>query len=90
MVFFGFHTSWGYSRTLDQSVQLANQGTPVIVSFPPWLYDGGHLVVVTGGTGDEVLLADSSSWNRHALSRQQFQHWWAGFSAVVIPQGRQV
>jgi len=90
MAHFGFTTSWGYSRTRDQLLQLANEGAPVIVSFPPWLYAGGRLIVVTGGTGDEVLLADSSIWNCHSLSRQQFQHWWAGFSAVVTPQGRQV
>ncbi len=90
MAFFGFHTSWGHGRSLDHIMQLANEGTPVIVSFPPWLYAGGHLVVVTGGNGHKVFLADSSIWNRHSLSRQQFQQWWGGFSAVVIPQRRQV
>jgi hypothetical protein len=31
---FGFHISWGYARSLDHIIQLANQGTPVMVSFP--------------------------------------------------------
>jgi hypothetical protein len=52
MEHFGFVTTWGYGRSLDQVVALANQGTPVIVAFPPSRYPGGHLLVVTGG--DEV------------------------------------
>jgi hypothetical protein len=47
MAHFAFATSWGYGRTLDQIVALANGGTPVIVAFPPSKYPGGHLLVVT-------------------------------------------
>jgi ABC-type bacteriocin/lantibiotic exporter with double-glycine peptidase domain len=89
MAFFGFHTSWGYGRSLDHIIQLARQGEPVIVSWPPDHYQGGHLIVVTGGKSDDVLLADSSIWNRHAISRAQFLSWWEGFAAVITPQGRQ-
>ena len=83
---FGFKTSWGYKLTLDQIISIANKGTPVIVSFPPARYAGGHLVVVTGGNSNTVNLADSSLWNRRSLSRSQFLKWWGGFSAIVTPK----
>jgi Peptidase_C39 like family len=83
---FGFQTSWGHNLSLDQIISIANQGRPVIVSFPPDRYAGGHLLVVTGGDSDYVYLADSSLWNRHSLSRAQFLHWWEGFYAIVTPQ----
>ena len=83
---FGFHTQWGYQYSLDQVIDLANQGTPVIVGFPPERYPGGHLLVVTGGTGMLVELADSSMWNRQVLSHPRFLRWWGGFVAVVTPQ----
>ena len=87
---FGFKTSWGYNLSYDQVVATANHGQPVIVAWPPARYDGGHLVVVTGGNSQTVLLADSSRFDRHSLSRAQFMAWWAGFSAVISPaQGGQ-
>jgi Peptidase_C39 like family len=88
---FGFRTQWGYQYTLDQVIDMANRGKPVIVGFPPQRYPGGHLVVVTGGTGGMsdteslVELADSSMWNRHTLSRTRFLALWGGFAAVVTP-----
>jgi ABC-type bacteriocin/lantibiotic exporter with double-glycine peptidase domain len=87
MEHFGFVTSWGYSRMLDQIVALANGGTPVIVAFPPSRYPGGHLLVVTGGDESRVLAADSSIWNRTSFSRTRFLALWAGFAAVVTPEG---
>ncbi len=83
---FGFKTMWGHNLSLDQIITIANNGKPVIVSFPPDRYAGGHLLVVTGGNRYTVNLADSSSWNRHALSRAQFLNWWEGFYAIVTPQ----
>ena len=83
---FGFNTTWGHNLSLDQIISIANNGKPVIVSFPPDRYDGGHLLVVTGGNKDTVNLADSSLWNRKALSRAQFLNWWEGFYAIVTPQ----
>jgi hypothetical protein len=83
---FGLVTSWGYSRSLDQVVALANEGTPVIVAFPPSRYPGGHLLVVTGGESSRVLVADSSIWNRISFSRTRFLALWAGFAAVVTPE----
>jgi len=82
---FGFTTDWGYTRTLDQVIALANKGTPVIVGWPPAKYAGGHLVVVVGGDSSTVRLADSSRYDRQALSRAQFLKWWAGYSAVLWP-----
>jgi hypothetical protein len=83
---FGFKTTWGHNLSLDQIIDIANHGRPVIVSFPPDRYDGGHLLVVTGGNSSVVNLADSSLWNRHALSRAQFLQWWEGFYAIVTPK----
>jgi ABC-type bacteriocin/lantibiotic exporter with double-glycine peptidase domain len=87
MAHFGFVTSWGYKLTLNQIVALATDGTPIIVAFPPSRYPGGHLLVVTGGDGSRVLVADSSIWNRTSFSRTRFVALWAGFAAVVTPQG---
>jgi peptidase C39-like protein len=83
---FGFKTTWGHNLSLDQIINIANQGRPVIVSFPPDRYAGGHLLVVTGGNSSIVKLADSSLWNRQSLSRAQFLQWWEGFYAIVTPQ----
>jgi len=87
MARFGFVTSWGYGRSLDQVVALANGGKPVIVAFPPSRYPGGHLLVVTSGDESRVLVADSSIWNRTSFSRSRFLALWDGFTAVVTPQG---
>ncbi len=83
---FGFKTTWGHNLSLDQIIDIANHGRPVIVSFPPDRYDGGHLLVVTGGNSSTVNLADSSRWNRQSLSRAQFLQWWGGFYAIATPK----
>ncbi len=82
---FGFRTQWGEHWTLEQLLAVANSGAPVIVSFPPDRYAGGHLLVVLGGDASSVYLADSSAWNRRVLSREQFLQWWGGYAAVVTP-----
>jgi len=51
----------------------------------PLPHAGGHLVVVVGGDSNYVLVADSSLWNRHAITRAQFLSWWEGFYAIVTP-----
>jgi predicted double-glycine peptidase len=83
---FGFQTTAGHLLTLDQINDLANQGTPVIVGFPPERYPGGHLLVVTSGTTSIVFVADSSIWNTHSFTRSRFLQYWGGFAAVVRPQ----
>ncbi|HKV58190.1 MAG TPA: hypothetical protein VJO32_07905 [Ktedonobacteraceae bacterium] len=82
---FGFKTTWGNNWTLDHVIDLANHSEPVIVSFPPDRYDGGHLLDVIGGNSTTVYLADTSLWNRRSLSRSQFLAWWEGYAAVVTP-----
>lgn len=82
---FGFKTTWGTNWSLDTVINTANSGKPVIVSFPPDRYAGGHILVVTGGDSTYVYLADTSLWNRHSLSRDQFLNWWEGYAAVVTP-----
>lgn len=83
---FGFKTTWGHNLSLDQVIAAANKGTPVIVSFPPAKYEGGHLLVVRGGNSSTVYLADSSSYNRTQLTRQAFLQFWGGFSAIMTPK----
>ena len=83
---FGYNTTWGHNLSLDQIITIANRGRPVIVSFPPDRYAGGHLLVVTGGNSSIVKLADSSLWNWQSLSRAQFLQWWEGFYAIVTPK----
>jgi predicted double-glycine peptidase len=80
---FGFRTDWGYSLDYDQVVATANRGEPVIVGWPPAKYQGGHLVVVTGGDSQTIFIADSSIHNRHSLSRAAFMKWWGGLSAII-------
>lgn len=82
---FGFGTTWGEQWTLAEVLVAANSGTPVIVSWPPDRYAGGHLVVITGGTTTTLTLADSSAYNRQTLSVTQFLAWWGGFAAVSTP-----
>src|SRR6266566_9073966 len=72
---FGFKTTWGHNLSLSQVIDIANGGRPVIVSFPPYKYEGGHLVVVTGGNAEFVYLADSSFYDRHVLTHAQFLQW---------------
>ena len=82
---FGFKTVWSNSWTLDQILNFANQGKPVIISFPPDRYAGGHILVLLGGDANMVYLADTSLWNHRALTHGQFLNWWEGFGAVVTP-----
>jgi len=85
MTQFGFSTAWGDHWSLAQVLAAANSGTPVIVGWPPDRYAGGHIVVVTGGDSSTVDLVDSSSWDRHSVSVNQFLAWWSGFAAVSTP-----
>jgi ABC-type bacteriocin/lantibiotic exporter with double-glycine peptidase domain len=83
---FGFQTTSGHQFTLDQITGLANQGTPVIMGFPPERYPSGHLLVVTSGNQTTVYVVDSSVWNTHSFTRSRFLQYWAGYAAVVRPQ----
>jgi hypothetical protein len=87
---FGFKTRWlgdTGGTTLDEVIKVANSGNPVIVAWPPALWDGGHVLVVRGGDSDNVFLADSSRYNFTTLSRDVFmQRWLNTFAAVVEPK----
>src|SRR5260370_39761337 len=78
MAFFGFRTSWGYDRSLDHIMQLARQDEPVIVSWPPDHYTGGHLVVVTGGDNNGVFIACSCIYERHCYHGEHTLSWAGG------------
>lgn len=85
MARFNFKTTWGHNLSLDGVINAANRGTPVIVSWPPDRYAGGHVLVVRGGDSKNVFLADTSIYNRTVVSRSQFLSWWEGFYAISTP-----
>jgi hypothetical protein len=82
---FGFKTTWGHNLSLNQVIAAANSGTPVIVSFPPARYPGGHILVVRGGDTTYVYLADSSRLNWTQITHDRFLQLWAGFYAIMTP-----
>ena len=86
---FGFNTTTLTNPTLDQVIDTANHGKPVIVNFPPQTWAGGHFLVVTGGTSTTVHLADSSILNNgkglQDVSRGYFLTYWRGFAKILSP-----
>lgn len=84
---FGFKTAESHSQTVQQIVDIANHGHPVIVSVRNYSeYPNGHLFVMTGGDTQSVTIVDSSSVNLQHISWSGFQAMWEGFSAVLTPQ----
>jgi hypothetical protein len=83
---FGFQTAHLSNATLDQVIQIANQGRPVIISFPPDRVAGGHILIVRGGNGSQVYLADSSLLDQTVMTRAAFSSLWEGFAVVVTPK----
>jgi Predicted double-glycine peptidase len=83
---FGFKSEYLNAPTLDSMEQIANQGHPVIINFPPDRWPGGHLLVLRGGQGGNVYLADSSVLNMQVMARSTFMKYWGGFGAVVYPK----
>ena len=71
--------------SVDDLVNTANSGTPVIINFPPSRWAGGHLLVALGGNKNYVYLADSSRLNMRAMDRQTFLKYWIGFAVVATP-----
>jgi len=82
---FHFKTVWGHNFSLNQVIAAANSGTPVVVSFPPAKYAGGHILVVRGGDSNFVDLADSSRLNWTQISHERFMQLWGGFYAIMTP-----
>lgn len=84
---FGFDTSAGHTRTLQDVINSANQGAPVIVSVRDSQYfPNGHIFVIRGGDDQYVYIADSSPANFQRMTRAMFVGMWQGFSAVLMPQ----
>jgi predicted double-glycine peptidase len=83
---FNFSATGMKNPSLDDVMRVANHGHPVIVSFPPQRWAGGHILVVIGGNNDYVYLADSSRLNMRAMSHPVFMKYWAGFAVVVTPR----
>ncbi|GHP00852.1 hypothetical protein KSF_108990 [Reticulibacter mediterranei] len=84
---FGFTTHPLDHPSLNDVLQIANLGTPVIVNWPPELWKGGHFLLVRGGNQTSVFLTDSSSYNFVTLPRATFLARWAGFAVVIEPDG---
>ena len=82
---FNFTTRWLNNPSVDDLINTANSGTPVIINFPPSRWDGGHLLVALGGNKNYVYLADSSRLNMRAMDRQTFLKYWIGFAVVATP-----
>ncbi|GAC1430913.1 MAG: hypothetical protein NVS4B1_04680 [Ktedonobacteraceae bacterium] len=82
---FNFTTRWLNNPSVDDLVNTANSGTPVIINFPPYRWAGGHLLVALGGNKDYVYLADSSRLNMRAMDRKTFLKYWVGFAVVATP-----
>lgn len=82
---FGFSATQVQGATLDGIVATANAGTPVIVSFPPGAWTGGHILVLRGGNATTVTLADSSNYNWTTVTRATFLKYWRGWAVVVTP-----
>lgn len=82
---FNFTTRWLNNPSVDDLVNTANSGTPVIINFPPYRWAGGHLLVAIGGNKDYVYLADSSRLNMRAMDRKTFLKYWVGFAVVATP-----
>ena len=82
---FNFSANYLNNPSLDDVMKAANNGTPVIVSFPPSRWAGGHILVVIGGDSNYVYLADSSRLDMRAMTHAIFMKYWAGFAVIVTP-----
>ncbi len=77
--YFGFKASSTPPRTLQDLIDVANSGMPVIVGIP------GHIMVVKGGDANNVYVVDSSMTNRTVLTHTQFMNIWDKFSVLITP-----
>lgn len=82
---FNFSANHLNNPSLSDVINAANNGTPVIISFPPSRWAGGHILVLIGGDSKYVYLADSSRLNMRAMTRAVFMKYWAGFAVIVTP-----
>ncbi|GHO42930.1 C39 family peptidase [Ktedonospora formicarum] len=86
--YYGFNASAGRTRTLQQVIDAANSGSPVIVSVrDSYYFPGGHFFVIRGGDSQNVYIADSAPTNFQQMSRAMFTGMWQTYSAVLTPRG---
>jgi len=83
---FGFQATALVSSTLDEVINTANGGKPVIVGFPPTTWEGGHVLLVRGGSVTTVYLTDSSRLNMLSMTRKTFLSYWRGFAVIIHPE----
>ena len=84
---YGFTTDASHTRTVQDLVNIANQGSPIIVGVRDSVYyPGGHIFVVRGGDSQYVYIADSSPANFQRMPYAMFSGMWQGFSAILKPQ----
>jgi hypothetical protein len=85
--YYGFNASLSHSLSVQEIVNIANKGTPVIVSVRDiYYFPNGHIFVVRGGDNQYVYIADSSPNNFQRMSYAMFTGMWQGFSAVLTPR----
>lgn len=72
--------------SLEDVITKANQGVPVIVSFPPSTWPGGHILLVRGGNATQVNLVDSSRLYMKVMTRRTFLTYWRGFAVTLQPK----
>ncbi len=82
---FGFKATWLRNPSLDDMINVANSGRPVIIGFPPYRWSGGHILIALGGDKNNVFLADSSRLNMKVMPRTTFLKYWVGFAVAVTP-----
>jgi hypothetical protein len=78
--YFGFKVVPNPPRTLQDLIDVANKGFPVIVGIP------GHILVVRGGDSNYVYLVDSAPANRKFMTHGEFLAVWNGFSVELVPR----
>src|SRR5438132_4331238 len=78
--YFGFKVVPNPPRTLQNLIDVANKGFPVIVVIP------GHILVVRGGDSNYVYLVDSAPANRKFMTHGAFLAVWDGFSVELVPR----
>jgi Peptidase_C39 like family len=85
MAQFGFKSTHLNHPSVDDMITIARNGNPVIINFPPYLWPGGHLLVLRGGDKNSVYLSDSSALNMQVMARSTFLKYWVGFAVVSVP-----
>lgn len=88
---FGFTAHYTQKLSLDDLIALGNSGIPSVVRIPT------HILLLTGGDGQNVFLADSGGLHLSKVTRTQFLHglpgsrlyagqaWMAGWYVILTP-----